>query len=178
MADASPNSAKDLEIVEEVKEEDDEQPEESDNIEIDLVGEFQACESESEEQRNGERAVAGENEQSQVESTEGEAEEARKDSKSSGSDSKSGRGDENTSSLSERSIRSRVFVGHLDTDQCSRKDLMKLFGKCGRIKAISMQQGYGFVQYENTSSALKALDEIHGTPFFGMNLGTHKTCMN
>lgn len=169
MADASPNSAKDLEIVEEVKEEeDDEQPEEADDVEIVV--------DESEEQGNSKRAVTGENNlQPQVESTEEESEEAPSDFKASGSDgSKSGRSDENTSSLSERAIRSRVFVGHLDTEQCSRKDVMKLFGKCGRIKAVSLQHGYGFVQYENTSSALRALEEIHGTPFFGMSLGTHK----
>ena len=41
------------------------------------------------------------------------------------------------------------------------------------MKAVSLQHGYGFVQYEEISSALKALKELHGRKFFGMNLGTH-----
>lgn len=76
-----------------------------------------------------------------------------------------------TSATDSKSIRSRVFVGHLNTDQASRHDLHKLFSECGKVVAISLLSGYGFVQFDNEESARKSIDTIHGTLFFGMKLG-------
>ena len=78
-----------------------------------------------------------------------------------------------TSSMDAKAIRSRVFIGHLNTDRCSRRDIEKMFSKCGKIEAISVLQGYGFIQFDNEESARKAIDDIHGTPFLGMKLGRH-----
>jgi RNA recognition motif-containing protein len=78
-----------------------------------------------------------------------------------------------TSSTDSQSIRSRVFVGHLNTERASRRDLDKLFSECGKVVAISLLGGYGFIQYDNEESARKAIEDIHGTPFFGMKLGKY-----
>jgi len=62
-------------------------------------------------------------------------------------------------------------VGHLNTDKASRKDVEELFEPFGKILGTSLQQGYGFVQYETEESARKAIRELHGIHFFGMKLG-------
>ena len=159
MADASPSSAKDLEIVE-MKEE------EEDNDQHELSDAENAAPSDSQEHAESKTAEPNG-------STRNDGEKGSVSPKGDGKSEST-----NTASLSERAIRSRVFVGHLDTDQCSRVDVKRLFEQCGPVKAVSLQQGYGFVQYEKTSSALKALDEMHGKRYLGMNLGMHtQQCM-
>lgn len=76
-----------------------------------------------------------------------------------------------TNSGNVKLIRARVFVGHLNTDKISRKDVEKLFSKCGNIVGVSLQQGYGFVQFEEEESARKAIQELHGIHYEGMRLG-------
>jgi len=76
-----------------------------------------------------------------------------------------------TNSSDPKLIRARVFVGHLNTDKASRKDVEELFEPFGKILGTSLQQGYGFVQYETEESARKAIRELHGIHFFGMKLG-------
>lgn len=77
-----------------------------------------------------------------------------------------------TNSNNPQLVRCRIFVGHLNTDKCSRKDVEDLFAPFGKVLACSLQQGYGFVQYETEQSARKAIRELHGVNFFGMKLGT------
>lgn len=76
-----------------------------------------------------------------------------------------------TNSSDPKLIRARVFVGHLNTDKASRKDVEELFEPFGKILGTSLQQGYGFVQYETEESARKAIRELHGVHFCGMKLG-------
>ena len=171
MADASPSSAKDLEIVEEAKEEEEE---EDDQIEISNA-EYNKLDDPIEDQP-AESSESNGNDESRLQ---GGKESKNNTEKGSNSlpKSKWERSGSNTASLSEQAIRSRVFVGHLDTDQCSRVDVVKLFEECGPVKAVSLQHGYGFVQYEEIESALKALEDLHGRKFFGMNLGMHSATL-
>ena len=76
-----------------------------------------------------------------------------------------------TSSTDKKSIRSRVFVGHLHTSKVTRRDLESFFNKSGKIIAVSLLKGYGFVQFDNEESALKAIAKYHGSMFFGSRLG-------
>ncbi len=76
-----------------------------------------------------------------------------------------------TSSTDKKSIRSRIFVGHLHTSKVSRRDLESFFSKCGKIEAVSLLKGYGFVQFDNEECALKAITKYHGSMFFGSRLG-------
>ena len=80
-------------------------------------------------------------------------------------------GKSDTSSTDTKSIRSRVFIGHLNTSRASRQDLLKLFGECGKVVAISILDGYGFVQFDNEESARKSIRKIHGKSLHGMKLG-------
>lgn len=152
MADASPNSTKDLEIVESV----------DDSKELGNGDE-------------GEGLVKKDNEEVIVDPTDSDvvatSSKADDDDKKESSTKEDSSNKTDTSSMDSRSIRSRVFVGHLNTDRASRRDLEKLFNNCGKVVAISLLSGYGFIQFDNEESALKAIDDVHGTPFFGMKLG-------
>lgn len=79
--------------------------------------------------------------------------------------------DDRTNSKDPKFIRARVFVGHLNTDECTREDVEKLFSPHGRIIGVNLQNGYGFVQYEDEASAKTAIKELHETTFFNTKLG-------
>ena len=124
-------------------------------------------EEEENEQRNGHETTE--------EPTSGVDEKQAKDKER---ESRSAKNDEEvdighqTNSNNPQLVRCRIFVGHLNTDKCSRKDVEDLFAPFGKVLACSLQQGYGFVQYETEQSARKAIRELHGISFFGMKLGT------
>ncbi len=76
-----------------------------------------------------------------------------------------------TSSDNPDMVRSRVFVGHLDTDKVSKDEVQRLFSPYGRVIGVALHKGYGFVQYDNAESAKAAIKEAHGTPVEGMKIG-------
>ena len=76
-----------------------------------------------------------------------------------------------TNSHDPRQIRSRVFVGHLNTSECKKDMLEKLFAPYGKITGVNVQNGYGFVQFEEEDSVKAAIKELHGTTFCGTKIG-------
>ena len=82
------------------------------------------------------------------------------------------RRDYSTSSMNQKDIRSRVFIGHLNTSECTKKDLEELFGPYGKISGVNMQHGYGFVQYDNEESVKEAIKKCHNTTFMGSRIGS------
>lgn len=82
------------------------------------------------------------------------------------------RSDYSTSSMNQRDIRSRVFIGHLNTSECSKKDIEEVFGPYGKITGINLQNGYGFVQYDNEESVKEAIKKCHNTTFMGSRIGS------
>ena len=68
-------------------------------------------------------------------------------------------------------VRSRVFIGHLKTEKCSRKEIEDLFSPYGKVIGCSLQHGYGFIQYNNEEAAKRAIRELHGLQFKGSKLG-------
>ena len=71
-----------------------------------------------------------------------------------------------------KSIRCRVFVGNLATEELSRQGFEDIFIKHGRVIGCSVHNGYGFVQYEKESSADMAVAKEHGTTIKGKRVGT------
>jgi RNA recognition motif-containing protein len=98
------------------------------------------------------------------------------DSSKEKSDNRDGRAvRDRTNSNDPKMIRSRVFVGHLNTEKCSRSELEDLFSPFGKVASCSLQHGYGFVQYYEEQAAKRAITELHGLQFKGMKLVVDKT---
>ncbi|XP_037943246.1 transcription factor mef2A [Teleopsis dalmanni] len=61
-----------------------------------------------------------------------------------------------TNSQDPQAVNSRVFVGNLNTFQCSKTDVERMFQIYGRLAGISMHKGYAFVQFTNPFDARNA----------------------
>ncbi|XP_050537413.1 uncharacterized protein LOC126903319 isoform X2 [Daktulosphaira vitifoliae] len=61
-----------------------------------------------------------------------------------------------TNSQDPQAVNSRVFVGNLNTFQCSKTDVEKMFQRYGRLVGISMHKGFAFVQFTNPFDARSA----------------------
>ncbi|EEB10000.1 conserved hypothetical protein [Pediculus humanus corporis] len=59
----------------------------------------------------------------------------------------------------------RIFVGNLPTDDMERKDLKDLFSKFGLVTGVLLNRGFGFVQFDNETSAAEAI-KSNGTIMF------------
>ena len=100
------------------------------------------------------------------EASKGEGEKSEKDEK----EDKESSGDDElpfTSSNDPKLIKARVFIGQLDTSNCTKKDVEKVFAPYGKMLGVLLLHGYGFVQYEDEESAKNAIKEAHGTPIGG-----------
>ncbi|XP_038658973.1 nuclear receptor coactivator 5-like isoform X1 [Scyliorhinus canicula] len=62
-----------------------------------------------------------------------------------------------TDSADPRDLERRIFVGNLPTDSMVRKDLEDMFIKYGKINALSMHHGFGFVQFGRVADAKAAV---------------------
>ena len=76
-----------------------------------------------------------------------------------------------TNSKNVDDLRARVFIGHLNTDECDESDVETVFKPYGKIMGVTLQNGYGFVQYDNEKSVLEAIKNVHGVAFRNMKLG-------
>lgn len=72
-------------------------------------------------------------------------------------------------------INSRIFVGHLQTEDMNKHELEEHFQKYGNVVGSSINRGFGFVQFEEESSALQAIQKEHGTMFKGRRIGNART---
>ncbi|CAG9864588.1 unnamed protein product [Phyllotreta striolata] len=61
-----------------------------------------------------------------------------------------------TNSQDPQAVNSRVFVGNLNTFQCTKTDVERMFQRYGRLAGISMHKGYAFVQFTNPFDARSA----------------------
>ena len=75
-----------------------------------------------------------------------------------------------------KSIRCRIFVGNLATEELSRQEFEEIFAKHGRVIGCSVHNGYGFVQYEKESSADTAVTKEHGSTIKGKRVGMTANC--
>ncbi len=77
-----------------------------------------------------------------------------------------------TNRMDPNSLRSRVFVGNLNTLHVQKSELETIFSKYGNVIGISVHKGYAFVQYANELHARAAACAEDGNTYFGMKLGT------
>ncbi|KAI6198824.1 Heterogeneous nuclear ribonucleoproteins C1/C2-like [Aphelenchoides besseyi] len=71
--------------------------------------------------------------------------------------------------LSKDFEKSRVFVACLNTNLCTRKDVIQLFSMYGQVVGVShfAREGYAFVQFANESDAVDAVKNLHHWMFQG-----------
>ncbi|EFN74531.1 Nuclear receptor coactivator 5 [Camponotus floridanus] len=65
---------------------------------------------------------------------------------------------------------SRIFVGHLQTDDVTKLELEEHFSKYGTVIASIINRGFGFVQFEDEQSAQKAIQNEDGALFKGRRI--------
>ncbi|XP_072767854.1 uncharacterized protein Neos isoform X1 [Anoplolepis gracilipes] len=65
---------------------------------------------------------------------------------------------------------SRIFVGHLQTDDVTKLELEEHFSKYGTVIASIINRGFGFVQFEDEQSAQKAIQNENGALFKGRRI--------
>ncbi|XP_019716060.1 RNA-binding protein Raly isoform X1 [Hippocampus comes] len=69
-----------------------------------------------------------------------------------------------------KSIKSRVFIGNLNTTLVSKRDVESVFSEYGRVTGCSVHKGYAFVQYANRGHALAAVAGHDGRVLAGQTL--------
>lgn len=76
-----------------------------------------------------------------------------------------------TNRMDPNSLRSRLFVGNLNTLHIQKSELEVIFQKYGKIIGLSVHKGYAFIQYADEISARAALTAEDGKSYFNMSLG-------
>ncbi|KZC08335.1 Nuclear receptor coactivator 5 [Dufourea novaeangliae] len=67
-------------------------------------------------------------------------------------------------------VSSRIFVGHLQTDDMTKHELEEHFSKYGTVVGSAINRGFGFVQFEEEQSAQKAIQNEDGAMFKGRRI--------
>ncbi|XP_069168550.1 uncharacterized protein [Procambarus clarkii] len=80
-----------------------------------------------------------------------------------------------TNSQDPQAVNSRTFVGNLNTFQCTKTDVERMFQRYGRIAGISMHKGYAFVQFTNPFDARSACMGEDGRGVFGQILADDRS---
>ncbi|XP_018393900.1 PREDICTED: hybrid signal transduction histidine kinase L [Cyphomyrmex costatus] len=65
---------------------------------------------------------------------------------------------------------SRIFIGHLQTDDITKLELEEHFAKYGIVIASVINRGFGFVQFEEEQSAQNAIQKENGAMFKGRRI--------
>jgi arginine/serine-rich splicing factor 4/5/6 len=60
----------------------------------------------------------------------------------------------------------RVYLGHLSRD-ASDKDIETLFKNYGRIREVTIKNGFGFVEFHDPKDADEVVYDFHGKDFMG-----------
>ncbi|KAF9916403.1 hypothetical protein BX616_003846 [Lobosporangium transversale] len=63
----------------------------------------------------------------------------------------------------------RVYLGHLSRD-ASDRDVESLFKNYGRLREVTLKNGFGFVEFSDPRDAKDAVYDIHGKDFMGERL--------
>ncbi|KAF8931656.1 hypothetical protein BGZ58_007496, partial [Dissophora ornata] len=63
----------------------------------------------------------------------------------------------------------RVYLGHLSRD-ASDRDVESLFKSYGRIREVTLKNGFGFVEFAEAKDAEDAVGDFHGKEFMGERL--------
>ena len=62
-------------------------------------------------------------------------------------------------------------MGNLASDRTSERELRDMFSRYGNVKEAVVRKGFGFVQFDSSEAALKAVAGENGRMFRGYRLG-------
>lgn len=68
-------------------------------------------------------------------------------------------------------VSSRIFVGHLQTDDTTKTELEEYFGKYGTILGSAINRGFAFIQFDTEESAKTAIQKENGAMFKNRRIG-------
>lgn len=66
---------------------------------------------------------------------------------------------------------SRVFIGHLQSEDTTKAELEEHFSKYGKVVGSLINRGFGFVQFDSEESAKSAIQKEDGAVFKGRRIG-------
>jgi len=69
------------------------------------------------------------------------------------------------------SVRSRVFVGNLNTMVVGKEDVRAIFARYGDVIGVSTHRGYAFVQYSDEAAARNAVAGEDQRIYAGQEIG-------
>lgn len=69
-------------------------------------------------------------------------------------------------SSQQHNMSTRVYLGHLSRD-ASDRDVENLFKSYGRIREVTLKNGFGFVEFSDIKDAEDAVYDYHGKDFMG-----------
>ncbi|XP_063816532.1 nuclear receptor coactivator 5 isoform X2 [Pseudophryne corroboree] len=93
---------------------------------------------------------------------------------SRGKNKKAGLSGNRTDSEDPNELDRRIFVGNLPTSRMTKKEMEEMFSRYGKISALTMLHGYGFVQYERQEDADAAVIAENGRIYKGYRLDIKK----
>jgi heterogeneous nuclear ribonucleoprotein C1/C2 len=80
-----------------------------------------------------------------------------------------------TNSADPDSIRSRVFVGNLNTAVVTKDDVRTIFERYGIVNAVSIHRGFAFVQYNAENCARNAVIGEDQRIYAGQQIGKYRS---
>ena len=81
----------------------------------------------------------------------------------------------NTTSQEPHLERARLFVGNIEPNRTTRRDLERLFSPYGGVLGVSIHKGYAFVQMDRERTANKAINCEDNEMFMGSRI--RKCCL-
>lgn len=66
---------------------------------------------------------------------------------------------------------SRIFLGNLASDHTSEREIRDMFLRYGNVKEVVIRKGFGFIQFDSSEAAQKAIAAENGRSFRGYKLG-------
>ncbi len=67
----------------------------------------------------------------------------------------------------------RVYLGNI-SDDCRERDVEKFFKGYGKLREISLKNGYGFVEFDDDRDADDAVHDLDGKELLGGRQGNDR----